>query len=52
MNKSFLYGIITLLVLGSAIMYIQKSNPSFFSKLMGGGAESWIYEDPGWENNP
>lgn len=53
MDKKFLYSMVAVLALANATVYIQKTNPSFFSKILPNSSEktdSWIKEDPGWTN--
>jgi len=45
---------IALLSLANAAVYIQKTNPSFFSRFIPHNeskSDSWLNEDPGWRNN-
>ena len=52
MDRKFLYSMVALLALADSTIYIQKTNPSFFSKLIPNSqkTDSWIKEDPGWPN--
>lgn len=54
MNKNFIYSMVALLALANGIIYIQKTNSSFFSIFLPHSekkSDSWINEDPGWRNN-
>lgn len=54
MDRNFLYSMVALLALANATIYIQKTNPSFFSRFLPHSekkSDSWINEDPGWRNN-
>jgi len=52
MDRNFLYSMVALLALANATIYIQKTNPSFFSRFIPHAekSENWIKEDPGWNN--
>lgn len=48
MDKKFLYSMVAVLALANATVYIQKTNPSFFSKILPNSSEktdSWINQD-------
>ena len=53
MDRNFLYGIIVLLSLTDAMIYIQKTDPNLLSKFLPGSAsDSWQSKDPGWNQKP
>lgn len=54
MDRNFLYSMVALLAFANVTIYIQKTNPSFFSRFFPqteAKSDSWIKEDPGWRNN-
>lgn len=52
MDRSFLYGIIVLLGITDAMVYIQKTDPNIFGNFLPGShSESW-QKDPGWSQKP
>lgn len=53
MDRNFLYGIIVLLSLTDAMIYIQKTDPNLLSKFLPGSvSDSWQSKDPGWNSKP
>ena len=53
MDRNFLYGIIVLLSLTDAMIYIQKTDPNLLSNFLPGStSESWQSKDPGWNTKP
>ena len=50
MDRSFLYGIIVLLGITDALIYIQKTDPNLLGNLLP-RSENW-QKDPGWNQKP
>lgn len=52
MDRSFLYGIIVLLGITDAMLYIQKTDPNLFGNFLPGShSENW-QKDPSWSQKP
>jgi len=53
MDKNFLYGIIVLLSITDAFIYIQKTNPNILDNFLPWSQnESWQNKDPDWGVKP
>lgn len=52
MDRSFLYGIIVLLGITDAVIYIQKTEPNLFGNFFSGANPEGWRKDPGWSQDP
>ena len=52
MDRSFLYGLVVLLGITDALVYIQKTDPNLLSKFNPMSQSDGWQKDPGWSQKP